>query len=157
MTSRVNIGMIDGSNEQFNFGVTVTTIVGAGWPGLETAVSDLVGFLADVSYGAVKTRTISDTEKSLAITPTAVGANRETAVKFYMQTDDGFKSSVSVAAPILTTFPFAALNTDYVTVPYASVSTEVAALINWLELNAKHPILGAGMTVYAIELIGRNL
>lgn len=157
MASRVTIGLVDGMNESFSFGVTVNTIVGAGWPTLETAVSELEGFLEDVSYGAKKTRTISDTDKYMPVLPTADGAHRESAVKFYMQTDDGFKSSVSVGAPILSVFPFAALNKDYVSVPYASVSTEVAALINWLEITARHPILLTSMTVYAIEFIGRNL
>jgi len=157
MTSRVNIGMIDGSNEPFNFGVTVDTITGAGWPGLETAVTTLQGNLSAVSYGAQKTRTISDTERQSATPSTATGANRELAVRFLMQDVAGNKSVVSVGAPILAVFPFGSLNTDYVTVPNGAIESEVSAVIDWLDANAKHPINGNALTVYAIEKVGRNL
>lgn len=157
MTSRVNIGMIDGSNEPFSFGVTVDTIIGANWPTLETAVGGLQTLLGTLSYGERKTRTISDTERQSATVPTDVGANREVAVRFLMQDADGNKSVVSLGAPVLSEFPFAVLNTDYVTVPNGNIEVAADALITWLETNAKHPITLAAMTVYAIEKVGRNL
>jgi len=157
MTSRVNIGMIDGSNEPFSFGVTVADITGANYGALETSVGVLQTDLEALSYGERKTSTISETTRQSVTPSTDPGANREIAVRFLMQDNGGNKSVVSVGAPILDVFPFAALNTDYVAVPNAEIGAEVGALITWLDQTAKHPINGNQLTVYAIEKVGRNL
>jgi len=157
MTTRVNIGMIDNSLEPFSFGLTVSDVTGATWPTLETAVEGLQSILELVSYGAQKTRTISDTEKTAVTPPSNISANREVAVRYLMQDADGNKSVVSVGAPNLSNFPFATLNKDYIPLPNASVTGSAGDLVTWLGANAKHPISGLALTVYAIEKVGRNL
>jgi hypothetical protein len=149
--------MIDGSNEPFSFGVTVQSVTGATWPALEVAVEDLQNVIGAVSYGAQKSRSITDSEKTAVLVPGEDGANREVAVRYLMQDPDGNKSVVSLGAPILGVFPFATLNTDYVDVPHASVVGDAADLAAWLDANARHPISGLALTVYAIEKVGRNL
>jgi len=157
MATKVTIGMIDGSSEPFSFGVTVDTVTGATWPGLETAVGELEALLEGVSYGAQKTRTISDIERASAVPSANEGANREMAVRFLMEDGGGHKSVVSVGAPNLAQFPFGTLNTDYISLPNALVTGDAGDLVTWLEANARHPITGLGLTVYAIEKVGRNL
>jgi len=157
MTDKVTVGLLDFAGKRTWFGFTVPDEIGASLDSLQTAVTDIVAAMGEISACLPVGTNIGVSEAIDNDKPTDTEANREVGVRFVLKDPLGNKTSVTLGGPIMAKFPFASQGVDIIQLPYAGLDADVATFVGLLQSHAIHPISGLGLTGVSIEKIGRNL
>lgn len=162
MSSSTTFTFVDNNMEKSSFSIGIADLNAISY----TAVADDVDRLAEalqlLTLGEYSSWTmVADTETYNPTRPTSPYANREAGVVVGMvSTTSGGRTRVTIPAPDLTKFPFAALGVGRVEAPFTGLHADLQAFITQLEATAAYvPSDGnvETVTVSYLEHVGRNL